>query len=45
MTATTEHTVRVPAPRTAAPSARTRRTARRRRLGAAGVLMAPSSCC
>ncbi|WP_411760139.1 carbohydrate ABC transporter permease [Streptomyces tunisiensis] len=41
MTATTEHTVRVPAPRTAAPSARTRRTARRRRLGAAGVLMAP----
>ncbi|MEV5045812.1 sugar ABC transporter permease [Streptomyces griseoincarnatus] len=41
MTATTEHTVRVPAPRTAAPSAHTRRTARRRRLGAAGVLMAP----
>ncbi|MGA5414478.1 carbohydrate ABC transporter permease [Streptomyces pseudogriseolus] len=41
MTATTEHTVRVPAPRTAAPSARTRRTARRRRLGAAGVLMTP----
>ncbi|WP_228919323.1 carbohydrate ABC transporter permease [Streptomyces sp. DH20] len=41
MTATTEHTVRVPAPRTAAPSARARRTARRRRLGAAGVLMAP----
>ncbi len=41
MTATTEHTVRVPVPRTAAPSARTRRTARRRRLGAAGVLMAP----
>ncbi|MEU4008948.1 carbohydrate ABC transporter permease [Streptomyces pseudogriseolus] len=41
MTATTEHTVRVPAPRTAAPTARTRRTARRRRLGAAGVLMAP----
>ncbi|MFF8525035.1 carbohydrate ABC transporter permease [Streptomyces werraensis] len=41
MTATTEHTVRVPAPRAAAPSARTRRTARRRRLGAAGVLMAP----
>ncbi|CAL9318888.1 carbohydrate ABC transporter permease [Streptomyces sp. SudanB66_2053] len=38
MTATTEHTVRVPAPRA---SARTRRTARRRRLGAAGVLMAP----
>ncbi|MXQ58132.1 ABC transporter permease subunit [Streptomyces sp. SID8376] len=33
--------MRVPAPRTAAPSARTRRTARRRRLGAAGVLMAP----
>lgn len=41
MTATTEHTVRVPAPRASAPSARTRRTARRRRLGAAGVLMAP----
>ncbi|WP_442803711.1 sugar ABC transporter permease [Streptomyces pseudogriseolus] len=41
MTATTEHTVRVPAPRTAVPSARARRTARRRRLGAAGVLMAP----
>ncbi|MFD5578061.1 carbohydrate ABC transporter permease [Streptomyces pseudogriseolus] len=41
MTATTEHTVRVPAPHAAAPSARTRRTARRRRLGAAGVLMAP----
>ncbi|MEU1082973.1 sugar ABC transporter permease [Streptomyces sp. NPDC005908] len=41
MTATTEHTVRAPVPRAAAPSARARGTARRRRLGAAGVLMAP----
>ncbi|GGV73207.1 carbohydrate ABC transporter permease [Streptomyces griseoloalbus] len=41
MTATTEQPVRAPAPRAAAPADRVRKTARRRRLGACGVLMTP----
>ncbi|CAM5260253.1 carbohydrate ABC transporter permease [Streptomyces griseomycini] len=41
MTATTGQPVRVPAPRAAAPADRGRKAARRRRLGACGVLMAP----
>ncbi|MEY9484466.1 multiple sugar transport system permease protein [Streptomyces calvus] len=41
MTTTTEQTVRAPAPHTAAPADRARRTARRRRLAACGVLMTP----
>ncbi len=41
MTTTTEQPVRAPAPHTAAPADRARRTARRRRLAACGVLMTP----
>ncbi|GAA3194957.1 sugar ABC transporter permease [Streptomyces virens] len=41
MTTTTEPPVRAPAPHTAAPADRARRTARRRRLAACGVLMTP----
>jgi multiple sugar transport system permease protein len=40
-TTTTEPPVRAPAPHTAAPADRARRTARRRRLAACGVLMTP----
>ncbi|MGW0140767.1 carbohydrate ABC transporter permease [Streptomyces calvus] len=41
MTTTTEQPVRAPAPHTAAPADRARRSARRRRLAACGVLMTP----
>ncbi|GHH93996.1 carbohydrate ABC transporter permease [Streptomyces capillispiralis] len=41
MTVTTEQPVQARAPRAAVPADRARRTARRRRLGACGVLMAP----
>ncbi|MGC3001469.1 carbohydrate ABC transporter permease [Streptomyces sp. G35A] len=41
MAATTEQPVRTPRPAATAPADRVRRTARRRRLGACGVLMTP----